>query len=110
MVSRWAFDQFSNTVWTPQRHCLTGWRQCWAHQCPYTGCPHNFHTTEKQTHFWRSNLRHLHLARVPVDMLTHYTDPPPQDLILTKYICTYIHGGHAQECHAECHAQCHYIP
>jgi len=26
MVSRWAFDQFSNTIWTLRWRCLTGWR------------------------------------------------------------------------------------
>ena len=54
MVSRWAFDQFSSTVWTPQWRCLTGWRQTvlWAHQLPYTGCAHrHFSTTEKQASF-----------------------------------------------------------
>jgi len=28
-------------------------------------------------HFWESNLQHFRLARVPVQMLTHYTNPPP---------------------------------
>ena len=78
MVSRWAFDQFSNTVWTLQWRCLTGWRftMLCAHQRPYTGCAHrHFLHHRKQTHFRESNLRHLRLARVPVEMLTHYTNP-----------------------------------
>ena len=48
-----------------------------AHQRPYTGCAHrHFLHHRKQTHFWESNLWHLHLAGVPVEMLTHYTNPP----------------------------------
>ena len=79
MVSRWALDQFSNTVWTLQWRCLTGWRfaMLCAHQHPYTGCAHrHFLHHRKQTHFWESNLRHLRLAGVPVEMLTLYTNPP----------------------------------
>ena len=78
MVSRWAFDQSSNTVQTLQWPCLTGWRftMLCAHQRPYTGCAHrHFLHHSKQTHFRESNLRHLRLARVPVEMLTHYTNP-----------------------------------
>ena len=49
-----------------------------AHQRPYTGCAYrHFFRRRKQTHFWESNLRHLCLARDPVEMLTHYTNPPP---------------------------------
>ena len=79
MVSRWALDQFSNTVWTLQWRCLTRWRftMLCAHQRPYTGCAHrHFPHHRKQTHFWESNLRHLRLAGVPVEMLAHYTNPP----------------------------------
>ena len=48
-----------------------------AHQRPYTGCTHrHFLHHRKQTYFWESNLRQLRLARVPVEMLTHYTNPP----------------------------------
>ena len=39
-------------------------------------------------HFQESNLRHLHLAGVPVETLTHYTNPPPQqkqrNMIITQ--------------------------
>ena len=50
-----------------------------AHQRPYTGCAHrHFPHHRKQTHFWESNLRHLRLAGVPVEMLAHYTNLPSQ--------------------------------
>ena len=48
------------------------------HQRPHTGCAHrHFPHCRKQTHLWGSNLQHLRLARVPVNMLTHCTNPPP---------------------------------
>ena len=49
MVSRWAFDQFSNTVWTLQWRCLTGWRltMLCAHQRPYTRCAHRHFLHQK---------------------------------------------------------------
>ena len=70
--------------------CLTGWKltMLCAHQCPYTGCAHrHFLHHRKQTHFWESNLRHLRLARVPVKMLTHYTNPPPH-----AHFRTFLHA------------------
>ena len=39
MVSRWDFDQFSNTVWTHQWRCLTGW-SC-VHTNAHTQAVHN---------------------------------------------------------------------
>ena len=59
----------------------------------HRGCAHrHFLHHRKQTHLWESNLRHLRLAGVPVEMLTHYTNPP---LWCTFFLCVayswYLH-------------------
>ena len=69
-------------------------------------CTQTFLHHRKQTHFRESNLRYLRLARVPVKMLTHYTNPPPQIIsniphthVITntyKIICKFIVSSHSR--------------
>jgi len=76
MVSRWAF-------WLVLQHSLNpsvtllNWVKANNTQPIHRLCTQTFSTPQKQTYFWESNLWHLCLARVPVKMLTHYTNPPP---------------------------------
>ena len=48
------------------------------YQSPYTGRTHRHLPHQKnKRHFWGSNLQHLHLAGLPVEMLSHCINPPP---------------------------------